>query len=70
MLGNIINIKLSFGAGAGWWGDGVSCCADRWLLPFVFSVVPTEMALAALGGGCPLAGWGPPLYLAPVSFQF
>ena len=65
MLGNIPNIKLSFGAGAGWWGDGVSCCADGWLLPFVLSVVPTDptgMVLAALGGGCPSAGWGPLLF--------
>ena len=43
-------------------GDGVSCCADGWLLPFIFSVVPTGMALAALGGGCPSAGLCPLLF--------
>ena len=38
------------------WG---SCCADGWLLPFVFGVVPIGMAHVALGGGFPSAPGAP-----------
>ena len=60
---DIISIKPIFGAGAGRWRDGVSAVWMGGCFPFGFGVVPIGMALVALGGGCPSAGWGP-LFIA------
>ena len=71
MLGNIINKKLSFGAGAGWWGDGVFLLCGWVAAALCFQRCPDWDGTCGIGRRLPVGGVGPPpLYLAPVSFKF